>query len=717
MNGKKWQRRDTNFCEKIKKWMITHKKLLRMAKWLVITIGFLFFLLISVGIIAQATGLVDDTINANNRYSQYPLDNFQVDFYVDSSWDWLPWNWGDGIGKQVMYGLYAITNFIWTISLYLSNATGYLIQEAYKLDFITDTAEAIGKNMQTIAGVSANGFSNSGFYVGFLLLLVLIIGIYVAYTGLIKRETSKATRSVINFIVVFILSASFIAYAPDYIKKINDFSKDVSTASLDIGTKMILPHSESKGKDSVDLIRDALFSIQVEQPWLLLQYGDSDKESLGEERVEELIAASPNLNDGKDREEIIKTEIEEKDNSNLTITKTINRLGTVFFLFFFNIGISVFVFLLTATMIFSQVLFILYAMFLPVSFLMSMVPTFEGTSKRAITKLFNTIMARAGITLIITVAFSISTMLYTLSTNSPFFLIAFLQMVTFGGIYFKLGDLMSLFALQGEDSQSMGRQMMRRPRQMMSRQTRQLQRKITRSMGGDKKKYLQPKTTKNVRASTDTHTRPNQKNVIPKNNHQEQVTPIRTTAGKRLGKQVGTVLDSKNRVIDNVKRPLEKARELPTNTKYAAYKGKQKMFRNLTDFQQTVGNTQQIRQQERLNQRKQRQATIAQRRLEMERAKQLRQNVQQSPKEKLQVKNSISQQPKKLAKATHERINIPPRRAPKRTQEEFRKAVRRITVKKREITKNHQRKQVIAMNNSNKVPKGISTKQKKGRRK
>lgn len=117
-----------------------------------------FFLLLSVGIIAQATGLVDDTINANNRYSQYPLDNFQLDFYVDSSWDWLPWNWGDGIGKQVMYGLYAITNFIWTISLYLSNATGYLIQEAYKLDFITDTAEAIGKNMQTIAGVSADGF-------------------------------------------------------------------------------------------------------------------------------------------------------------------------------------------------------------------------------------------------------------------------------------------------------------------------------------------------------------------------------------------------------------------------------------------------------------------------------------------------------------------------------------------------------------------------------
>ena len=75
--------------------------------------------------------------------------------------------------------------------------------------------------------------------VGFLLLIILVVGIYVSYTGLIKRETSKALHAVINFVVVFILSASFIAYAPDYIKKINEFSSDISTASLDLGTKII----------------------------------------------------------------------------------------------------------------------------------------------------------------------------------------------------------------------------------------------------------------------------------------------------------------------------------------------------------------------------------------------------------------------------------------------------------------------------------------------
>ncbi|MCU6005277.1 CD3337/EF1877 family mobilome membrane protein, partial [Clostridioides difficile] len=211
----------------------TKKKIFHFLKMALFVVALSLILLSLLGTVAHATGLVDDTINAENLYSKYPLSNYQLDFYVDSGWDWLPWNWLDGIGKQVMYGLYAITNFIWTISLYLSNATGYLIQEAYSLDFISSTADSIGKNMQTLAGVTENGFSSTGFYVGFLLLIILIVGLYVAYTGLIKRETSKALHAVINFVVVFILSASFIAYAPDYIKKINEFSSDVSTASLD----------------------------------------------------------------------------------------------------------------------------------------------------------------------------------------------------------------------------------------------------------------------------------------------------------------------------------------------------------------------------------------------------------------------------------------------------------------------------------------------------
>ena len=479
---------------------------------LLVILGVLVFLSIT-GTVAHAAGLVDNTVSDANAYSKYPLENYQLDFYVDSSWDWLPWNWLDGIGKSIQYGLYAITNFVWTVSLYISNATGYVVQEAYKLDFISDTASSIGKNIQTLAGVTSSGFSSEGFYVGFLLILILVMGIYVAYTGLIKRETTKAVHAVINFLVVFILSASFIAYAPNYISKINDFSADISSSALSLGTKIVLPDSSNKGKDSVDLIRDSLFSIQVKQPWLLLQYGESDIKTLGSDRVESLLSASP---DTDDREDVVIEEIEDKDNDNLSVTKTMTRLGMVVFLFIFNIGISAFVFLLTGLMIFSQVLFIIYAMFLPISFILSMIPTYEGMAKKALTKLFNTIMMRAGITLIITTAFSISTMFYSISSGYPFFMIAFLQIVTFAGIYFKLGDLMAMFSLQSSDTQQVSRRIMRRPYMFLNRRARRLERKIGRTVaagaaGGvaGAAAATATKKTDNTKSAGNGHTRPN----------------------------------------------------------------------------------------------------------------------------------------------------------------------------------------------------------------
>ena len=596
----------------------TKKKIFHFLKMALFVVALSLILLSLLGTVAHATGLVDDTINAENLYSKYPLSNYQLDFYVDNSWSWLPWNWLDGIGKSVQYGLYCITNFVWTISLYLSNATGYVVQEAYKLDFINDMADSIGKSIQTLAGVTQNGFSSSGFYVGFLLLIILVVGLYVAYTGLIKRETSKALHAVINFVVVFVLSASFIAYAPDYIKKINEFSSDISTASLDLGTKIMLPNSDSEGKDSVDLIRDSLFSIQVEQPWLLLQFGNSNTEEIGADRVEALVSASPEDEDGKTREEVVKTEIEDNDNNNLTIPQVVNRLGMVFFLLFFNLGITIFVFLLTGMMLFSQILFIIFAMFLPISFLLSMIPSYESMAKQAIVRVFNTIMTRAGITLIVTVAFSISSMFYNISTDYPFFMVAFLQIVCFAGIYMKLGDLMSMFSLNAGDSQSMGRRIFRRPYLFMRHRARRMEHRIARavSAGG-----ISGGVAGAVAGSAVAGKRAERKNTASKENRGNTTSSM----GQRAGSKVGAVLDTKNKVKDKANAVKENIKDMPTQTAYAVYSAKEKAKSSVSDFKRGMVQEQQSRQTGRLEKQEQHRQNIADKRMELQKAQEARQ--------------------------------------------------------------------------------------------
>ncbi len=592
----------------------TKRKILHFLKMALFVVALSLILLSLLRTVAHATGLVDDTINAENLYSKYPLSNYQLDFYVDNSWSWLPWNWLDGIGKSVQYGLYCITNFVWTISLYLSNATGYVVQEAYKLDFINDMADSIGKSIQTLAGVTQNGFSSTGFYVGFLLLIILVVGLYVAYTGLIKRETSKALHAVINFVVVFVLSASFIAYAPDYIKKINEFSSDISTASLDLGTKIMLPNSDSEGKDSVDLIRDSLFSIQVEQPWLLLQFGNSDAEEIGADRVEALVSASPEDEDGKTREEVVKTEIEDNDNNNLTIPQVVNRLGMVFFLLFFNLGITIFVFLLTGMMLFSQILFIIFAMFLPISFLLSMIPSYESMAKQAIVRVFNTIMTRAGITLIVTVAFSISSMFYNISTDYPFFMVAFLQIVCFAGIYMKLGDLMSMFSLNASDSQSMGRRIFRRPYLFMRHRARRMERRLAGAVtaGG---------VAGAVAGSSVAGKRAGRKNTASKENRGNTTSSM----GQRAGSKAGAVLDTKNKLKDKAGALKENLKDMPTQTAYAVYSAKEKAKSSVSDFKRGMVQEQQSRQSGRMEKREQHRQNIAGKRMEIQKAQEARQ--------------------------------------------------------------------------------------------
>ena len=592
----------------------TKRRILHFLKTALFVVALSLILLSLLGTVAHATGLVDDTINAENLYSKYPLSNYQLDFYVDNSWSWLPWNWLDGIGKSVQYGLYCITNFVWTISLYLSNATGYVVQEAYKLDFINDMADSIGKSIQTLAGVTQNGFSSSGFYVGFLLLIILVVGLYVAYTGLIKRETSKALHAVINFVVVFVLSASFIAYAPDYIKKINEFSSDISTASLDLGTKIMLPNSDSEGKDSVDLIRDSLFSIQVEQPWLLLQFGNSNIEEIGTDRVEALVSVSPEDEDGKTREEVVKIEIEDNDNNNLTIPQVVNRLGMVFFLLFFNLGITIFVFLLTGMMLFSQILFIIFAMFLPISFLLSMIPSYESMAKQAIVRVFNTIMTRAGITLIVTVAFSISSMFYNISTDYPFFMVAFLQIVCFAGIYMKLGDLMSMFSLNANDSQSMGRRIFRRPYLYLAHRARRMERRLAGAVtaGG---------VAGAVAGSSVAGKRAERKNTASKENRGNTTSSM----GQRAGSKVGAVLDTKNKVKDKANAVKENIKDMPTQTAYAVYSAKEKAKSSVSDFKRGMVQEQQSRQTGRLEKQEQHRQNIADKRMELQKAQEARQ--------------------------------------------------------------------------------------------
>ena len=522
------------------------------------------------GTVAQASGLVDDTVDAAHLFSKYPLKNYRLDFYVNLSGGWLPWNWGDSIGKSVMYGLYCLSDFLWIVSMYISSATGYVVQEAYKLDFIDDMISKIGKNIQELAGITKNGISANGLYVKLVFIIIIIVGIYMVYTGLIKKETSKAMHTFLNFVLVFVFSAAFIAYAPKYMGMLNEFSADLSAAILDTGTKVL--SVEKDEKDSVVLIRDSLFAMQIEKPWLLLQYGTTDKEAIGVDRVERLLSVSPSLNGGEDRENVVKSEIEEQNNMNLTITEVAPRLGMVLFIFLLNIIISIFVLLLTGIMVLSQILFLIFSLVLVISFLISMMPGQENNWKKAVVNLFNTLMARVGITLIITLAFCISNMFYSMSGSYPFVLMMFLQIVTFAGIFMKMNDILGVMNLSANDSGQLGRKILNKSYRQI-RTGKRMGRKMVRKVVSQSSQRHVPQSTVE---STNKDARNN--TGVPK----QEINNASSTSKKEIRKNVsaknGEVIPVREEELENEQGVVQRQSHT-TQKQYRVHKQPEKIKR------------------------------------------------------------------------------------------------------------------------------------------
>lgn len=54
---------------------------------------------------AEAAGWVEDMTGGGAEYARYPLERYLLDFYVDTSGDWLPWNWGEGISNNLYSAL------------------------------------------------------------------------------------------------------------------------------------------------------------------------------------------------------------------------------------------------------------------------------------------------------------------------------------------------------------------------------------------------------------------------------------------------------------------------------------------------------------------------------------------------------------------------------------------------------------------------------------
>ena len=328
-----------------------------------------------------------------------------------------------------------------------------------------------------------------------------------------------------------------------------------------------------------------------------MQFGDSDVENVGEERVNSLLGTSPDENRGKDREEVVKSELEDYDNGNLTVTEVTSRFGLSVFSLIFNLIVSAFAIMLTGSMLLSQILFIISAMFLPVSLLISMIPAFSGTSRRAVISLFNTIMLRVGTTLLTTFVLVLSSLAYTIANGKPFVVVVLLQVIVFAGVYMERDKLLGMIGLRDEGTGRVGRAMTNRPRRTISRAVRKA---LPFAAGvGVGKRSAQRRAVQSARRTAST-------SANRESASRETVQPEKKNFGQRVGETAGKIADTPSRVRDKAAETVQKVKDAPTNAEYAVRS-------NVESARESVRETMQKRREARAAQMESRRTTTASR--------------------------------------------------------------------------------------------------------
>lgn len=176
---------------------------------------------------------------------------------------------------------------------------------------------------------------------------------------------------------------------------------------------------------------------------------------------------------------IIGARVRSGSGSGLAVPRIIGHLNVIFFLLVFGLNVAVFVFLLANVVLFSRVLFVVCTVFLPVDFLLSVVPACRGVTGRTIIHIFGTVVAETKVALVIAITFSVSDVFCGVSASCPFFVITFLRVVYFTKVCVGLKRLVDVFDLGTGSDRRVNHQVFHEPVIFVQRQTEHVRHQLT----------------------------------------------------------------------------------------------------------------------------------------------------------------------------------------------------------------------------------------------
>lgn len=355
--------------------------------------------------------------------AEYPLQNYGMDTDPDESfWDFVK------ISDNTNEALMVLNSFIWNMNKMFYSFVSWIVTESFTMDMVGRFAGGMGDVIQTLAGVSDSGFANEGLWPLFLPFLTIGLGIWVIYRGLIQRQASVAISGLISSIAICAFALGFYANAEQALKSTNDFVTDTQNQILSVSLSKTGPGDYTQ-EEGLAVMKNQLFNIMVKYPWMLLEFGTIDEQKVEKawkkegSRIDALLKTKPFT---EERQKAVEYEVKELKNENMSTSSLITRLGVLLVASVLSGFLGFFLILMSGSVIFFSFTAMAAIAMTPMTLLAGMIPSLQITAWNSLLKIVHAFYMKLGLTLLATLFFVISSMIYTKNDPTQGLVITFL---------------------------------------------------------------------------------------------------------------------------------------------------------------------------------------------------------------------------------------------------------------------------------------------------
>ena len=384
---------------------------------------------------AEAAGFLPEEVTEGYLYNRYPITHYSLDSYVDTSGNWLPWNWGKGMSDGVFSFLSFLFSGIFTLICVVFHLIGIMLQELFTLDIISGLADKIGNVVQGLAGFGSAAGAN-GMFSSALVLVVTIMGGWLIYTAFVKRDSSTALSGLGGWILIMAVSIGFFLNAGTVIKGANALSSEAQQiVSVPITAIAGMNSDPSVG------IREQYFNSVVYEPYLLFQYGTTDVPA---EEADILLSQVPG---SEGREEHVQ-ELAKAGNTMMSgwvgLAERFNFLPTIVAV---NCICSFVVLFFAAICLYHQVSFLLYVALSPIVLTASLLPGSTIIARRWMKKTVYELIMKVLITALLTIMFALSSMVMDAMGTGGYLFGAIVRAIIYITVFLKRKKILGLITL------------------------------------------------------------------------------------------------------------------------------------------------------------------------------------------------------------------------------------------------------------------------------